>query len=113
MFSASQISPPKNWQDFEFERLNFPDWRKLIVLLDKLRGGRPQRSPAHTRARKDRRYARETFHRAIAAIDVWRRTYGDLFERLKHAGGRKIAQAVEDACNPMGSQVFYVWKADE
>jgi hypothetical protein len=95
-----------------FELLDFADWRDLIVLLDKLRGERPQRSPAHTRARKDRQYAQDTFHQAIAMIDAWRRTYGELFERLKHAGGRKIATAVEEVFNPTGSQVFYVWKTD-
>lgn len=95
-----------------FEILEFADWRALIVLVDQLRGERPKRSLAHARARKDRQYARDTFYEAIAKIDAWQRTYGYLFERLKHAGGCGIAQAVEEACNPKGRHVFYVWETN-
>lgn len=96
-----------------FEVLDFADWQKLIVHLDQLRGERPQRSPAYIRARKDRRFAQDTFYEAIAKIDSWRRTYAFLFDRLKHADGRKIAQSVAEVCNPRGGKVIYVWEADD
>lgn len=96
-----------------FELLDFADWRELIVLLDKLRGERPQRSRAHTRARKDQQYAQDTFYRAISAIDAWRRTYENVFEHWKHADGRRIIQAIDGVCNPEGGRVLYVWKTDE
>jgi len=92
-----------------FEVLQFAAWRKLIALLDQVRGPRPQRSPAHTRARKDSQYARDKFYEAIAAIDEWRRRYESLFEHLKHAAGRKITRAIDKICHPDDGQVFYVW----
>lgn len=95
-----------------FEILQFTDWRKLIGLLDQVRGPCPPRSPSHSRARKDSRYARDKFYEAIAAIDEWRRTYEYLFEHLKHAVGRKVIRAVEKACHPDGGQVFYVWESE-
>lgn len=96
-----------------FQLLPFADWRGLIDQLDQLRGGRPKGSLTHARARKDRRYAQETFYQAIAKIDDWRRMYGYLFDRLKHTAGRTIAQAIDEVCNPEGSRVFYVWDADD
>lgn len=96
-----------------FEVLDFADWRGLIALLDQVRGGRPQRSAAHTRAKQDRRYVRQTFYRASAEIDAWHRTYGYLLERLKHRYGRKMAEAVGQVLHPEGYTVFYAWEADD
>lgn len=95
-----------------FEILQFADWRELIGLLDQVRGQRSQRSPTHSRARKDSRYARDKFYEAIAAIDEWRRRYEDLFEHLKYADGRKVTRAVDKACHPEDGQVFHVWELD-
>lgn len=96
-----------------FEMLDFADWHELIALIDEVRSGRPKRSVTHARAKKDRRYVRQAFYQALATIDAWHRTYGYLFDRLKHRVGRKMAEAVDQALHPEGYSVFYVWEADD
>lgn len=96
-----------------FESLEFADWREFVALLDRLRGDRPPRSAAHSRARRDSQYAQETFYEAMAKIDDWQRRYGYLFTRLKHTEGCRIAEAVGAICNPNGHDKIYVWNADQ
>jgi hypothetical protein len=93
------------------ESLEFAAWNELILLLDQVRGDRPRTSRTPARTRRGPRSVREAFHEAVAKIDAWQRTYGFLFERLKHAEGRKISEAVENVLRPRG-QVFYAWAAE-
>jgi len=95
-----------------FERLDFSDWREFTALLDEVRGERPKRSPTHAQVRKDRTYARETFYRALTAIDAWGRMYELVFEHWKHADGIRITKAVDKLLNPEGGRILYVWDAN-
>lgn len=95
-----------------FEALSFPDWTKFVELLERLRGPLPPRCPAHTRAKKDARYAREKFYEAIAVLDEWRRTYEQLFALLKYTDGVRITKAIDQACRPDGRQTVYLWRND-